>query len=102
MHRRTCKKKPRICFRVLRNGIPIRRHFLPGGIGVGIEYNKSFAEVDACIAAGLDYSIWRKDEYSQSLKAEVVAWHQMSGLIRSHIKSAEAKHSEKMSKKKGK
>ena len=96
--RRIRRNKRRKCFGIRRNGVPIRRHHLPGGIRVGIEYNKSFAEADACIAAGLDYYEWRNDNYPQWLKSEVVAWHQMSGLIRSHVKSAEAKHSERKGK----
>jgi hypothetical protein len=93
------KSKPRICFRVQRNGIPIRQHFLKGGVRAGIAYNSSFAEAEACIAANLNYYKWRLDEYPQWLKAEVVAWHQLSKLIDSHVKAAEAKHVEKMSKK---
>lgn len=94
--------KPRVCFRVQRNGISIRKHFLKGGVNAGITYNQSFAEAEACIAAGLDYHAWRNDFYEQDFKSEVVAWHQMKGLIEAHIKSAEAKHMEKRTGKKGK
>jgi len=91
--------KPRRCFRVRRNGIPIRQHYLKGGVNAGISYNQSYAEAEACIAAGLDYHIWRDGGYTQQFKSEVVAWHQMSSLISSHVKSAEAKSSEKAGKK---
>lgn len=80
----------RICFNVRRNGTPIRQYFLKGGVNAGISYNQSYAEADACIAAGLDYSTWRDDGYSQELKSEVVAWHQMNGLIKAHVSAAEA------------
>lgn len=93
--------KRRICFQVQRNGIPIRKHYLKGGVKAGITYNQSFAEAEACVASGLDYHLWRSDAYPQWLKSEVVAWHQMSGLISAHVKSAEARAVE-MAGKKGK
>ena len=93
------KLKQRACFRVQRNGIPIRTHYLKGGVRAGITYNQSYAEAEACIAAGLDYHVWRTDGYPQSFKSEVVAWHQMNSLISSHVKSAEAKQVERVGKK---
>lgn len=74
-----------------RNGIPIRKHYLPGGIKAGLSYNKSYAEAEACISAGLDYHTWRSGGYTQEFKGEVTAWHQMKGLIEAHAKAAEAK-----------
>lgn len=93
------KSKPRICFNVRRNGIPIRDHFLAGGIKAGISHNKSYAEAEACILAGLDYYQWRIDNYPLWLKSEVIAWHQMSGLIKAHVSSAEAKYLKRKDKK---
>ena len=89
------KKRQRICFQVRRNGTPIRNHFLKGGVKAGITFNQSYAEADACIAAGLNYHLWRTDVYPQWLKSEVVAWHQLGSLISAHVKSAEAKQLEK-------
>ena len=101
-HRRTHRNKRSKCFHVRRNGFPIRKHYLPAGINAKLTYNKSFAEADACIAAGLDYYEWRSDNYPQEFKSEVVAWHQMSLLIKAHVSSAEAKAMKKSGKKKGK
>lgn len=85
------RNRPKICFNVRRNGTPIRKHYLPGGLKAGLSYNKSYAEAEACIAAGLDYHLWRSEGYSQEFKGEVVAWYQMSGLIEAHVKAVEAK-----------
>lgn len=85
-----------------RHNIPIERHYLPKGINSGITFNKSFAEIEACVAAGLDYYLWRTGEYPDWLKAEVTAWHRLTGLITAHTKSAEAKEIEKRQKSKKK
>ena len=99
--RKSSVKLP-LLFNVRRNNIPIERHFLPKGVRSGITFNKSYAEVDACIAAGLDYHKWRKNKYPPWLKAEVVVWHRNSRLIEAHSKSAESKEVDRLSKKKGK
>lgn len=99
MHRMTRSKPLKICFQVRRNGTPIRQHFLKGGVKAGITFNQSYTEVDACIAAGLDYYLWRMDHYPVWLKAEIVVWHQMKNLINAHVKSAEAAQVERASKK---
>jgi len=64
-----------------------------------VSYNKSYAEAEACITAGLDYYMWRNDDYPQDFKSEVVAWHQMKGLIKAHVSSAEAKATKSKGKK---
>lgn len=51
------------------------------------------------MAAGLDYWKWRNDEYPPWFRAEVVAWYELSGLIRMHSEDASQKASEKRSKK---
>lgn len=83
-----------------RHNIPIEKHYLPKGVNSGITYNKSYSEIEACVAAGLDYYLWRTNEYPDWLKAEVVTWHRLRGLVTAHQKSAEAKEIEKRSKKK--
>jgi len=65
------RSKQKICFGVKRNGVPIRKHYLPGGIKAGLSYNKSYAEAEACISAGLNYHMWRSDGYTQEFKGEV-------------------------------
>jgi len=93
------RSKQKICFGVKRNGVPIRKHYLPGGIKAGLSYNKSYAEAEACISAGLNYHMWRSDGYTQEFKGEVVAWYQMKGLIEAHVKAAEARAMKQKSKK---
>lgn len=87
--------KRRKCFNVRRNGVPIRKYFLKPGLKVGITYERSFLEVQACIAAGLDYHKWRTEEYSPGFRAEVVAWYEMRGLIEQHVESVKNKAMEK-------
>lgn len=85
--RRVHEYKQRICFRVRRNGTPIQDYHLAGGISAGITFNQSYAEADACIAAGLDYYLWRTGYYPQEFKSEVVVWHTMHSLIKTHVES---------------
>ena len=49
-----------------------------------------FAEIDACIAAGLDWSMWEMNVYPKEIKAEVVVWNKMSKLIYLHTEDARA------------
>lgn len=81
-----------------RNRIPIRRHYLKSDIRVGITYAESYTEASACVSAGLDYYKWRTDEYPVWFKGEVVAWYEMSGLIKAHTEAAKAKAQKKRAK----
>ena len=83
-----------------RHGVPIDRHGLSAGssLNVGITYADSFKEINACVAAKLDYSVWRSGGYSRSLMDEVLAWHDLSRLIEAHIEDAKAVEMKRQSK----
>lgn len=51
------------------------------------------------MAAGLDYWKWRNEEYPLWFRAEVVAWYELSGLIKMHVDEASQKAAEKKSRK---
>lgn len=48
----------------------------------------AYAEMDACIAAGLDVEKWENGGYSKELRIRVIAWHRLNELIRSHTDQA--------------
>jgi hypothetical protein len=51
------------------------------------------------VAAGLDYSKWRDGGYERDLMDEVLAWHDLTGLINSHVEDAKAAEMKKSQKK---
>lgn len=94
--------KLKVRFNVRRNGHPIRKYWLRPGLKVGITYGRSFTEAQACMKAGLDYYMWRTDEYPMWFKAEVVGWYELNGLIDAHVRSVEEKAMKSRKKGKGK
>lgn len=83
--------KLKLGFNVRRNGIPIRRYFLPRGVVTGISHGRSFTEAQACMGAGLDYWKWRNGDYPPWFRAEVVAWYELSSLVKRHTEVAAEK-----------
>jgi len=49
----------------------------------------TFAQLDACIAAGLDpYEWFYGFSYTRDFKALIIAWHDLSGHIALHVEDA--------------
>lgn len=84
-----------------RHGVPIAQYALRGNstLNVGITYANSFREIKACVAAGLDYEKWRYGGYTRELMDEVLAWHDLTMQIETHVKDAEALESKRQAKK---
>lgn len=84
-----------------RHGIPIAKYGLSGAskLNVGITYSTAYREAAACVAMGLDYEKWRYGGYTREFMDEVLAFHDMSKLIETNIKDAEAAESKKNSRK---
>lgn len=82
-------------------GTPIEQVPLTGknDLGLNISYSPAFREIEACVAAGLNYADWIAGEYSQEVMDHVVAWHDLKGLIDAHKSEAEARSYEKAGKK---
>ena len=94
-------RKRWIRFRVERHGVPIAEYGLSGksALNVGITHSNSFREIKACVAAGLDYEKWRYGGYERDFMDEVLAWHDLTGMIEAHVKDAEAVETAKQAKK---
>ena len=78
----------RLPFKVTRAGMPIDEYPLKEEVDTQIQYGPRFAEIDACIAAGLDLWRWDTGIYPIQMKTEVMAWRRMSGVIKSHAHDA--------------
>ena len=93
--------KPLTPFRVERHGVPIDRYGLSAGskLNVGITYGDSFREINACVAAKLDYSLWKAGGYGRDLMDEVLAWYDLNRLIEAHIEDAKSVEMRKQSRK---
>jgi hypothetical protein len=58
-------------------------------LNTGITYSMTFAQLDACIAAGLDVYEWFYGfSYTRDFKALVIAWHSLKGDIGLHVEDA--------------
>lgn len=64
----------------------------------GIAYHPSFAEMEACVGAGLDPWKWECNEYPAAFKARVIAWYNLHGLVRAHSEDAINRKATKKSK----
>lgn len=84
-----------------RHGVPIHQHGLSGAnsLNVGITYGDSFRELNACVAAGLDYERWRSSGYAPHIMAEILAWYDLSRVIDAHIEDAKAQEAKKQQRK---
>lgn len=71
-----------------RRGIPIEQYPLKGSVNVGIDYTLGFAEIEACVAAGLDLEKWESGIYSADFKNRIIAWHRLRGLVSLHTQDA--------------
>lgn len=89
-------------FRIERHGIPIQDYIIRSSVNPGIKYSDSFAEIEACVAAGLDLWKWENCEYSDSFKIRVVAWYQMHNVVSQHIEDARQEDYKRQSNKKSK
>ena len=78
----------RLLFKVTRAGMPIDEYPLKEEVNTQIQYGLRFAEIDACISAGLDLWKWDTGLYPIQLKTEVMAWRRMSGVIKLHAHDA--------------
>ena len=81
---------PMPAFRVTRAGFPIDSVAVKDPVDTGISYSMRFAEIDACVAAGLDWWMWEMNFYPNQIKAEVVMWNKLSKLIYLHTEDARA------------
>ncbi len=64
---------------------------LKNRINHGITFSGHFEEFEACVEAGLDLERWETGlpkPYSGMLKASVVAWYRLRGLVNSHVNDA--------------
>lgn len=75
-------------FKVTRLGIPIEEYPLKNEANTQIQYAMRFAEIDACIAAGLDLWKWDTGFYPVQFKTEVMAWRRTNSIIQLHAKDA--------------
>lgn len=84
-----------------RHGTPISEYPLSAesNLNLGITYSDAYREIEACVAAGLDYSKWLNREYSIEVMANVMTWHTMKGLIDAHIENEKSRAIKKSSKK---
>lgn len=82
-------------FQVKRTGYPIDSVAVKDPVDTGISYSMRFAEIDACIAAGLDWWMWEMNFYPIQIKAEVVVWNKLSKLIYLHTEDARAAKAKK-------
>ncbi len=80
---------------MMRKGFPIESVAVKDPVDTGISYSQRFAEIDACIAAGLDWNMWEMNFYSNEIKAQVVAWRNYSKLIFLHTEDARASKAKK-------
>lgn len=85
-------------FQVTRAGAPIEDHAIKGSVNAGIQYSHKYSEFAACIAAGLDINIWQNLGYSLELKADLIAWWQLSGEIATHQQDAKNRKEAKLMK----
>ncbi len=76
----------------MRHGVRIDQYELSGSnkLDVGITFGRSFREVNACVAAGLDYSMWRYGGYQREMMDEILAWYDLTNLISAHSEDAKA------------
>ena len=58
----------------------------------------SFAEIEACVAAGLDLWLWETGTYDKSFKVRVLAWHRVRQEVEAHVEQARADKAEQLSK----
>ncbi len=76
-------------FDVRRHGEPIKDVHLRDSVDPGISYTPQYMVFDAAIAAGATLDeLARIEDYPKSFLAKLVAWHQMSNLIRVHQEDA--------------
>ncbi len=68
-------------FQVTRNSAPIEQHNVRNKVNSNIQYATKYREFAACIAAGLDIEKWLNFGYSNDLKADVIAFWELSGEI---------------------
>ncbi len=54
---------------------------LRNAVDPGINYSMSFAEWEACAAAGLDLWRWEMGLYPLAFKERVIAWHGLHNLV---------------------
>jgi hypothetical protein len=61
-----------------------------------ISYARTFEEFEACVAAGMDVERWEdmrpEVTYSRELKAKVIAWYRLRGMIEAHTGDAQIEH----------
>ena len=72
----------------MRAGSPIEDHPIKDHVNTQIQTSTRFAEIDACIASGMDWWKWETGFYAVEMKTEIVAWHRMNGLIKLHAQDA--------------
>lgn len=84
----------------MRNNEPIQDHAIQDRVNANITYDQSYSEIDACIAARLDVERWEMNGYPGWLKARVVAWHYLSGLIKVNADDAQNRAIQRASKNK--
>jgi hypothetical protein len=49
-----------------------------------------YAEWEACVSSGLDLWAWATDMYPKWFKVKVIAFHNLRGIVKSHVEQAEA------------
>ena len=71
-----------------RRGIPIEQYPVKGTVNVGIQYGLDYAEIEACVAAGLDLWQWESGVYPIAFKNRIIAWHRLHALVGLHTQDA--------------
>jgi len=82
------------------DGRPISDVKPAGLLKLNISYTSRYEEIEACIAAHLDWSMWNRNIYTRSEKADVVAWFRDHAAIKLQQDSAVYKAQQKGRKKK--
>lgn len=71
-----------------RGGIPIEDYPVKHGVNPNISYAPAYAELEACIAAGLDPWRWETGGYPATFQARIVAWYQLRQLVELNVQDA--------------
>lgn len=82
-----------------RSGHPIEDHHIQHQVNSNIQYSQKFIEFAACKSMGLDIERWQNFGYTDDLKADVIAFWELEGLVEINQQDAKNRKEESMNKK---